>query len=102
YVGATVSFFTVDATGHATLALATLFADPTSATTASNPQVLDSEGKFFAPVYIEVPVIAQVTGPNVPSHSTGVINPRGTWRGAWTTNTIYYATDFIQDPVSGN
>lgn len=102
YVGATVSFFTVDATGHKTTTLATLFADPTSAQTASNPQVLDSEGKFSSPVYIEVPVIAEVLGPNVPDHTTGVINPRGTWRGAWVTNTVYYATDFIQDPVSGN
>jgi hypothetical protein len=102
YIGATVSFFTVNASGQSTGTLATLFTDPTSATTALNPQTLDSEGKFTAPVYIEVPVIAQVTGPNVPSHATGVINPRGTWRGNWAAATIYYSTDFVADPVSGN
>jgi hypothetical protein len=102
YIGATVSFFTVNANGTPTTTLATLYTDPTGNTTASNPQVLDSEGKFAAPVYAGVPVIAQVTGPNVPSHETGVINARGTWRGAWTANTVYFSTDFVQDPVSGD
>lgn len=102
YIGATVSFYTVDSNGHATQTLANLFIDPTSSTPALNPQTLDSEGKFASPVYIEVPVIAVVTGPNVASHSTGVINARGTWRGSWVTNTVYYSTDFIQDPASMN
>lgn len=100
YIGASVSFFTVDANGHATATLATLFADPTSNITVINPQTLDSEGKFSAPVYIETPVIAQVQGPNVTSHSTGVINPRGTWRGNWAASTVYFSEDFIQDPAT--
>src|SRR5579863_7175697 len=102
YIGATVSFYTVNAAGASTGQLATLYSDPTSSTPAQNPQTLDSEGKFFAPVYIEVPVIAQVEGPNVESHVTGVINARGTWRGSWTTATVYYSSDFVQDPASGN
>ena len=73
YIGAQVSFFTVDGSGHATTTLATLFADLTSTTTLPNPQTLDSEGKFKAPVYIEVPVIAQVVGATVGTHSTGII-----------------------------
>jgi len=102
YVGATVSFYTVTPTGTSTGTLATLYSDPTSSETALNPQTLDSEGKFFAPVYIQAPVIGQVEGPNVESHTTGVINARGTWRGNWATNTIYFSTDFVADPVSGD
>lgn len=102
YVGAQVSFFTVDASGARTTTLATLYADAIGAQTVANPQTLDSEGKFFSPVYIAGPVIASVVGPNVGSHVTGVINARGTWRGDWTAATVYFATDFIQDPISGN
>jgi len=72
YIGAQVSFFTVSG-GVATTTLATLYAAPTGATTMANPQTLDSEGKFVAPVYIEEPVIASVVGATVGSHTTGVI-----------------------------
>jgi len=102
YIGASVSFFTVDSNGNPTATLATLFAGPIGAQTALNPQTLDSEGKFSAPVYCEVPVIGMVTGPNVSSHATGVIDPRGTWRGNWAPATVYFSTDFVADPVSGN
>jgi hypothetical protein len=44
-------------------------------------------GQVSRPVYIEGPVIAEASGPNVESHSTGVINARGTWRGDWATGT---------------
>jgi Pectate lyase superfamily protein len=73
YIGAQVFFFTVDGSEHVTTTLATLFADPTSTQTLANPQTLDSEGKFLAPVYIEVPVIANVVGATVGSHTTGII-----------------------------
>lgn len=102
YIAASVSFYNVDSSGHITTTLATLFADPTSATTAGNPQILDGDGKFSAPVYIVSPVIAVVVGPNVPSHTTGIINVRGTWRGNWTAATVYFSTDFVVDPISGN
>ena len=102
YVGATVSFFTVSGDGVATTTFATLYGDPLGQTQAANPQTLDSDGKFKSPVYIAVPVIAQVEGPNVESHLTGVINARGTWRGNWVAGTVYFSTDFVVDPVSGN
>lgn len=102
YVGAQVSFFTVDEDGLITTTLATLYADAIGTQTLSNPQTLDSEGKFERAVYIAGPVIGSVVGPNVGSHDTGVINARGTWRGDWTTATVYFATDFIADPISGN
>jgi hypothetical protein len=102
YAAAQASFFTVDSSGHATTTLATLYADPTSAVTAANPQTLDAVGKFVAPVYIAQPVIASVTGPNVASHSTGVIDARGTWKGNWATATLYFSTDFLADSVTGN
>lgn len=75
YAGARVSFYTVDVNGVITTTLATLYAGPSGLATASNPQTLDGEGKFLAPVYFAVDVIAQVAGPNVPSHVTGVIAP---------------------------
>jgi hypothetical protein len=102
YIGARVTFYAVDENGARTTTLATLYANPTGSQQASNPQELDSEGKFQRPVYIELPVIAETSGPNVETHSTGVINPRGTYRGDWVTNTVYFSTDFIRDPVSGN
>lgn len=76
YVGALVSFFTVDTNGDATNTYATLYAEPTGAQTVSNPQTLDGEGKFSAPVYIQGPVIGYVTAANVPAHSTGIVDSR--------------------------
>ncbi len=96
YTAARVSFYTVNpATGLKTSTLATLYAGPTGTTTAANPQTLDGEGKFTAPVYIDQPVIAEVAGPNVGTHTTGPIAPRGTWRGNWVTGTRYYTNDFV-------
>lgn len=102
YVGATVTFYEVDENGVATTTQATLYANPTGSTTALNPQTLDSEGKFEAPVYIDGPVVAVVTGATVGDHTTGVINARGTWRGDWATGTVYFTTDMVRDPVTGN
>lgn len=95
YAGAVVTFYEVDEDGEQTEELATLYAEPTGSQTTSNPQVLDSEGKFLAPVYIVDPVIGEVVGTNVGSHTTGIIAPRGTWKGAWVTATRYYASDFL-------
>ena len=102
YIGAVVAFYTVNSSGQATSILAPLYADPTSTTQLPNPQILNSTGKFVAPVYISQPVIGEVQGPSIPTHSTGIINPRGTWRGNWAAATQYYSEDFIQDPATGN
>lgn len=76
YIGASVTFYTVDGSGDATTTLATLYAGPVGATTLANPQRLDSYGKFSAPVYFDEAngVIAEAVGPNVPSHRTGIIS----------------------------
>lgn len=81
YAGASVSFYTVDGSGVSTGVLATLYANPLSATTATNPQVLDADGKFAAPVYIDVSVIGVAVGPNVASHATGVISTASASQG---------------------
>lgn len=76
YIGASVTFYTVDEDGERTSTPATIYADAEAAVAAANPQVLDGEGKFSAPVYFDDPVIGVVTGPHVTSHETGVIiNP---------------------------
>lgn len=75
YAGATVSFYTVDSvTGERTTTLATLYDGVTGTGTLSNPQALDSEGKFSAPVYIEVPVVGVISGSTATDHETGVIS----------------------------
>jgi hypothetical protein len=103
YVSAEVAFYTVDVNGVKTTTLATLYTNPTGVQQASNPQTLDSEGKFIAPVYIDAPVIGEVTGSTVGSHDTGVIAPlRGAWRGDWTTGTVYNSGDLIRDPATFN
>ena len=74
YVGATVTFYTVDTAGTATTTLATLYGGVTGTTTLTNPQVLDSEGKFQQPVYIDEPVIAKITtNDTAKDHETGII-----------------------------
>lgn len=74
YVGAEVSFFRVEEDGSMSDELATLYADVTGSDTLDNPQTLDSDGKFQQPVYIEEPVIGQVTV-DATTHTTGIIRP---------------------------
>lgn len=88
YIGATVTFYTaVD--GAATEVLATLYAGMTGTQRLNNPQTLDAEGKFSAPVYIDGSVVGVVTGPRVESHSTGVFGAASyTTLSAAQTNTL--------------
>ena len=72
YKGATVTFYTVSG-GVKTATKATLYADPSSATTLANPQHLGADGKFVQPVYVEVAVIATITGLTIPDHDTSII-----------------------------
>lgn len=73
YAGATVSFYTVSG-GAKTTTLATLYAASTGTTQGSNPATLDSDGKLAAPLYVEVPVIATISGlGSVDDHDTGIM-----------------------------
>ena len=102
YVSATVTFYTVDGSGNKTTTKATLYDSVTGTGTLSNPQILDSEGKFQNPVYIEQAVIGSITGLTIPDHDTGIIAVAGKWRGDWVTATLYYAAELIRDPTTNN
>ena len=102
YAGASITFYVADGNGVKTSTLATLYAAPTGATTRSNPQVLDAEGKFASPVYIATPVVGEVVGSVVGSHSTAAIAPRSVYRGNWATATIYNSGDTIRDSSNNN
>lgn len=100
YAGASVSFYTVTVGGLPTTTLAPLYNNTVGTGTLSNPQILDSEGKFKLPVYIDQPVIGFVETTKVPDHHTGVIAPIGVWRGVWEAGQTYYTNQIFQDPVS--
>lgn len=73
YANATVTAFTVE-NSQKTNTKASLYSSISGAGLLSNPQVLDSYGKFKQPVYFEEPVILTVTGlGNTPDHDTGII-----------------------------
>lgn len=95
YVGAQVFAYQVDANGDSTGDLATLYGGPRGTLTLPNPQILDGDGKFERPVYIEGPVTLEVVGSTVGSHGTGVVLPVGVWRGFWAIGTSYITNDFI-------
>ena len=102
YAGSSVTFFTVDNNGVKTTTKASLFDSPVGGGALANPQVLDSDGKFAAPVYIEAAVIMSVAGVHVADHDTGVIAVPGTWRGDWATATVYYPGDTVVDGTNGD
>jgi hypothetical protein len=102
YTAARVTFYTVDENGDRTTTLATLYAAPIGSQTAANPQTLDADGKFLAPIYHDEPIIGEVVSANVGSHDTGVIGSNGRWRGDYEEDAIYYATDFVLDPDTGD
>jgi hypothetical protein len=98
YVGATVTFYTVDENGEKTNTLASLYSGIVGSQKLSNPQTLDSYGKFRQPVYIEDAVVGVVTGVgNTPDHETGIM-PIATGRR----EAEYYADDvaITIDPVT--
>lgn len=101
YIGATVSFYTVDGAGAKTSTLATLYDGVTGSGTLSNPQTLDSDGKFSQPVYMDEAVIAVVSGLSVSDHETGVINLVMVPRGNWATGTVFAANDMVIDDSAG-
>ena len=96
YIGATVTFWTIDGSGVKTSTKATLYDAVTGSGTLANPVTLDSEGKFSQPVYIETAVIATISGLTIADHDTGIIAVIGKWRSDWATATIYYAGEFVR------
>lgn len=80
---------------------ATLYADLSSAAVRTNPQTLDAEGKFVAPVYFDEPIILEITGADVPDHETGVIMPAYRNMGTWATAQKYWPGDIVTDGAAG-
>lgn len=73
YANAIVTAYTV-VDGAKTNIKADLFTTISGAAKVSNPQTMDSYGKFKQPVYIDEAVILTVTGlKNTPDHDTGII-----------------------------
>lgn len=80
YANGIVTAYTVDEFGAKTSTKADLYSSTTGTATLANPQTLDAYGKFRQPVYIEEPVILNITGlGNAPDHDTGVIGGQS-WR----------------------
>jgi len=75
YAGAIVTVYGVVAGAKDTSNLVTLYDDISGTGTLANPQTLDSEGKWAAPVYVEEAVIMQVAGLSAGDHDTGIIYP---------------------------
>lgn len=74
YVGARVHVYGIDDDGEIDEDnLVTLYEGLTGAGTLRNPQKLDSDGKFAAPVYVDEPVVCLVSGLSIADHRTGVI-----------------------------
>lgn len=73
YASATVTAYEADADGEQTTVLAPLYEQPVGTARLTNPQTLDSTGKFVRPVYIDRDVILIVSGRTVGTHGTGVI-----------------------------
>lgn len=80
---------------------ATLYADLSTTAVRTNPQTLDGDGKFVAPVYFDEPIILEITGDDVPDHETGVIMPASRNMGVWTTITNYWPGDIVTDGANG-
>ncbi len=95
YVGASVTFYTVDSGGVKTTTKATLYDAITGTGTLANPQTLDSDGKLAQAVYIDTEVVGSVSGLSVTDHDTGIIAPFWNARGAWATATAYNINDVV-------
>lgn len=73
YGASTATFYKVNSNGTRSTVLATLYGSEAGPDLLTNPQKLDSRGRFMQPVYIEEAVIGVVVGPHVSSHETGII-----------------------------
>lgn len=103
YANARVYVYVADVEngGAATTTLATIYTTPTGATEEANPFRLDGDGKMLRPVYVGEPVIARVSGTDVPTHDTGVIGMIQRFRGEWAAGETYQIGDTIRDGAAG-
>lgn len=100
YAGAVCSVFEVNQNLQKTTTLATVYAAPTGSTLRANPMVLDSEGKFpNNPLYVEKPVIIEVTPVAAAAEDLGVQGLVSRWRGVWQTATLYYPGERVRHPA---
>jgi hypothetical protein len=102
YAGAIVRVYTVDPdTQVATMTFATLYEDVHSSGTLANPQTLDGEGKWQQPVYVDVPVVMDITTSNLASHQTGITGITSSFRGNWAADSVYLFGDTVRDDAAG-
>lgn len=101
YAGASVTIYTIDDDLEPTATKATLYAASTGVAVLTNPQDLDSQGKFAANVYVDRPVVCSVVtaGASPETSELGVIGLISRWRGIWTTATIYYPGERVREPA---
>ena len=89
YALATVTVYEANASGGRTTTLAALYEAPVGPNRLTNPQTLDSEGKFVRPVYVDRDVVVVVSGRTVGTHDTGVI-------------TMPVLSDYVVDTFTGD
>src|SRR4051812_6892733 len=90
YANSIISFFAIDGSGAPTASLIPLYTGPTGATTAANPQTLDSGGKLVSAIWHDQPYVAKVGNAAVPNHQTAPMYPDpGGFQGDWLTATTY-------------
>lgn len=102
YASATITVYAVDPTTQkVSTTLAPLYADPFASTLLANPQTLDGEGKWQMPVYVDQAVIMRVGNAGAANGDTGIAGQLGSFRGDWTSGTLYFTGDTIRDGSSG-
>lgn len=102
YATATVSVFTVNPTTlMPTQTLAPLYSDPVFATTIANPQILDGQGKWIQPVFVDQPVIMQIGNTTAANHTTGIEGQLGAFKSDWVSGLLYVTGDTIRDGLAG-
>lgn len=97
YAGATVTLYEVDESLEVTETLATVYAGPTGAAQLANPQTLDSRGRWPAPVYVDTPVVMEVTR-GLDVRTTGVAAAVPRWMGTWASGERYFPGDRFRIP----
>ena len=99
YAGATVSIFSVNpSTLDRSNTLVAVYDNMAGLDTLPNPQVLDAEGKWVVPPYVDQAVVMVIGNSRVPPHETGVIAPRGQFCGAWAAGLGFFPGDVVGAP----